>query len=417
MKNIICLCSLAVALFANVSSSIAKVDITPSVTLREEYNDNLFLTESAEEFDYITKISPGILIEYSPGSSLDLSLDYRLDFRFYSRNSKYNDTSLKDTQNVNFKAQARPLSRVFIDVFDIYKRVPIDIRRKYASGNDFQNMTESNVFTISPYITTPLSSTLSTTLGYTYNNNWYGSKENTDSESHAAFLELTNRFSSKLSGELKYDFYKYLPGEHKTSKFIEDYGKHSGSIGLTYQIGPSLTINGQAGKSYFNFETRDNKQDNFWNINADYNIKKSTSLGAGYSTTLKDSSTLGAYKSRRIDMYFKTETPIKLSINPYHSRDEYSGNDRKDTITGINANIVFPLTKKIDLLCDGLWERQKFQPKDEKVNKYSAGLSLDYKYREKLTASLGYKYDGRDSNIDTNSFTNNIIFLQAKVVF
>jgi hypothetical protein len=407
-----------IILLTNIPCAIAKVDITPSVTLREEYNDNIFLTESAKEFDYITKLSPGILIEYSPGSSLDLSLDYRLDFRFYSRNSEFNDTSLKDTQNVNLRAQARPMNRVFIDVSDNYKRVPTDVRRKVAADNAFLNMTDNNVFTVSPYTILPLSSTLSTKIGYGYNNTWYDSKENTDSESHTAFLTLTNRFSSKLSGELKYDYYKYLTSEQKTSRLLEDYAKHSGSIGLTYQIGQSLTLNGQVGKSYFNFETGDNKQDSFWDINVDYNIRERASLGAGYSTMLNDSSTSGVYISRKFDMYFKTETPIKLSINPHHSHDEYLGSDdREDTITGINANIAFSLTRKIDLLCDGLWEKQKFLPEDEKVRKYSIGSSLEYRLSTKITSSIGYRYNNSNSNIDSEDYKNNIVWLQAKVVF
>lgn len=418
MRNTICFISLIIILLTNIPSSIAKVDITPGVTLREEYNDNLFLSESTKEFDYITKISPGILIEYTPGSSLDLSLDYRLDFRFYSRNSRLNDTSPKDTQNVNFRAQVRPMNRIFIDVSDNYKRVPIDVRRKFAADNALFNMTDNNVFTVSPYTILPLSSMLSTTFGYKYSNTWYDSKENTDSENHTAFLALTNRFSSKLSGELKYDYYKYLTSDQKTFRFLEDYDKHSGSIGLTYQIGSSLELKGQVGKSYFDFETGDNKQDSFWNINADYSIRERTSLGAGYSAILNDSSTSGVYKSRKFDMFFKTETPIKLSINPYHSDDEYLGsNDREDTITGINANIAFPLTRKIDLLFDGRWERQKFLPEDEKVHNYSIGSSIEYRLSTRITSNIGYRYNNSNSNIDSEDYNNNIVWLQAKVVF
>jgi hypothetical protein len=409
---------LVAVLFANVCSSIAKVDITPSVTVMEEYNDNLFLTDSAKEFDYTTKVSPNILLEYSPSSSLDLSLDYRLDFRFYSRNSRFNDTDLKDTQNVNLSAQARPMNRVFIDLSDNYRRVPVDVRRKTAVDNVIRNMTDNNVFMVSPYAILPLSSTLSTTLGYKYINTWFDSKENTDSESHTAFLALTNKFSSALSLALRYDYCKYLPSEQRTVKLFEDYDKHSGSIGLTYQIGPSLAVNGQVGKSYLKFETGNNRQNTFWNFNVDYNMKESTSLGAGYSTMFNDSSTSGVYKSQRYDMYFKTGTKVKLSINPYHSHDEYlSSDDREDRIFGIIANLDFPVTSQMDLLLDGLLERQKFLPGDEKVCKYSIGTTVNYKLSSKITSGIGYRFNNSNSNIDSEDYKNNIVWLQAKVVF
>jgi hypothetical protein len=417
MKNIICLCSLLAVLFANVCSSIAKVDITPSVALREEYNDNLFLTESSKDFDYITKISPDILIEYSPGSSLDLSLDYRLDFRFYSRHSKFNDTDPKDTQNVNLRLQAKPMNYLFIDASDNYKRVPIDIRRKTALDNELRNMTDNNIFMISPYTVLPLSSTLSTTVGYRYNNIWYDSRKNVGSDSHTGFFKLTDKFSSKLSGELNYDYYKYLPRDVKHRKFIEDYDKHSGSVGLTYLIGSRLTVNGQVGESYLNYETRGNTQYTFWNINADYNMSTNASFGAGYRSTLNDSSISGTYKSHRTDMYFKTQKPVTLSINPYYSHDDYLDSRREDKVTGINADITYVLTKKMDLLFNGLWERQKFSPKDKKVDKYSIGSSLQYKLSTKITSSVGYRYNNSNSNIDSEDYENNIAWVQAKVVF
>ena len=417
MKIIICLCSLLAVLFVNVCSSIAKVDITPRVTLREEYNDNLFLEESAKDFDYITKISPGILIQYSPGSSLDLNLDYSLNFRFYSRHNRFNDTNLKNTQNANLRLKAKPLRYVFIDISDDYQRVPIDIRRKTALDNELRNMTDNNIFTISPYTILPLSSTLSTTIGYKYNNIWYDNKENIGSDGQTAFLTITNKFSSKLSGELKYDYYKYHPRDVIHSRYIEDYHKNSGSIGLIYLIGSRLTVNGQVGESYLTYETRGNTQYTFWNINADYNMKEGMSSGAGYSTTLNDSSISGTYKSSRIDMYFKTEKPVTISINPYYSHDDYLDSLREDRVAGISTDIAFLLTKKIDLLFNGLWEREKFSPGDQKVIKYSISGSLQYKLSTKITSSVGYRYNNSNSNIDSEDYKNNIVWVQAKAVF
>ena len=58
-----------------VSSATAKLDVNTSVGLREEYNDNIFLTKTNREDDFITSISPNIRLNYAL-SYLDLSLDY-----------------------------------------------------------------------------------------------------------------------------------------------------------------------------------------------------------------------------------------------------------------------------------------------------------------------------------------------------
>jgi hypothetical protein len=419
MNKSIFFCVTALILLASGIPSFAKVDITPSVALREDYNDNIFLTKTDKEHDYITTASPSIMLKYSPSSLLDVSLDYGFNFRFYSRNNELNDTSLKKTQHANFVAQARPLNHVFIDVSDIYGRVPIDIRRPFATGNEFRNLTDSNIFTISPYVTVPLSSTVTTTLGYKYNNTWYRSDLNSDSESHTAFLTLNKKFTSKLNGEIRYNYYKYNPDPEAGSGVIRDYDSHRGSLAVAYQITPNFAVNGEVGKAKYNYKSGRDFDTDFWNINTDYNLRitESTSLTAGYGTSLKDSSISGAYKSRRFDIFFKTGKAFKLSVNPYYSIDKYFETDREDRITGITANIIKPLTGKMDILLDGLWEKQKFLPKDEKVNKYSAGLSLDYKISQKITASLAYRNNNRNSNIDTREFANNIVSLLGKVVF
>lgn len=419
MKKSIFLCVTAVILLLNGIPSFAKVDITPSVTLRENYNDNIFLTKTDKEHDYITTVSPDIMLKYSPGSLLDISLDYGFNFRFYSRNNEFNDTSLKNAQHVNFLAQARPLNRVFLDVSDIYDKVPIDVRRPFATENAFLNMTDNNIFTISPYVIVPLSSTVTTTLGYKYNNTWYSSDVNSGSESHTAFLTLNKKFTSKLNGEIRYNYYRYNPDSKAGSNVIRDYYSHRGSVAVAYQITPDFAVNGEIGKARYNYKSGHDFDTDFWNVKTDYNfrITESTSLTAGYGTALNDSSISGVYKSRRFDILFKTGKVFKLSVNPYYSIDKYFETDREDRITGIAANILKPLTSKIDVLFDGLWERQRFLPNDEKVNRYSTGISLDYKFSQKITASLAYRNNSRNSNIDTREFANNIVSLLGKVVF
>ncbi len=419
MKKFICSCVLILSLFAYINTSFAKFNIVPQIALREEYNDNIFLTASDKEHDYISVISPGLLLEYSPNSALDLSLDYALNFRFYSRNGNLNNTSIKETQNIIFKGQARPVKRVFIDVTDTYSKVPIDVRRRVSSENVSVNMTENNVFTISPYTILPLSSTLSTRLGYKYDNTSYSSDQNTDSERHSAFLTLNKKFSSKLNGEITYTYYKYIPESETNSDVIKDYNSHRGTMAASYQITPDFSVNGEIGKAKYNYKSGRDLEADFWNINSDYRfrITESTSLTAGYSTSLKDSSTSGVYKGRRFDVIFKTGKVLKLSVDSYHSTDKYLRADREDRAYGITASIMQPLTPKINLLIDGLWERQKFLPKEEKIRRYNAGINLDYRITQKITAGLGYRNNNRNSSTDTKDFTNNIISLQAKLVF
>ena len=161
-----CFCSLA-------SYVEARLEIVPSVGLREQYNDNIFLSGSDREDDFISIISPKVVLNYDRGEKLNLAADFGFNFRFYADHNELNDTGLRDALNGTLQSRLRPLNRVFIDVYDRYSRVPVDVRNKLASDNFFTNMTDSNEFRISPYIELPLTPSWTARTGYRYINNWY----------------------------------------------------------------------------------------------------------------------------------------------------------------------------------------------------------------------------------------------------
>jgi hypothetical protein len=387
--------------------------MTPSISVRGEYNDNIFLRRTNREYDFITIITPAIKLRYAI-YSLDFSLDYGLNFRFYSRYSKLNDTNISEAQTIKFQTQLRHLDRFFIDVTDVYERVPVDIRRPVALENVFVNMTDSNKFLVSPYIKLPLTSTLSTTFGYSYNNIWYRAVEAIDSESHSAFLGFNNQFSPRLNGRIKYSYFAYRPDN------INDYDRHQGSIAITYQVTPALRVSGGVGKAKFDYKTTEDITTTFWNINSEYyvlELPENPTLSASYGSFFHDSVIAGVYKSRRFDLRFKTGEAFELTIHPYHSTAEYFETDRKDKVTGVAVDISRPLTKRISASLFTLWEKQKFLPQDEEVSRYSLRSTLEYGLTQNITAIIGYTYNSKNSNIDVNDFHNNVIWVEARLTF
>jgi hypothetical protein len=418
MKRTVCCCILTVFFVFWGTYSFAKFAVTPSVELKERYNDNIFLSGSDKEYDYITIITPKIKLEYSPDNRLELALNYLRDIRYYSRHSELNETNQKDTQDIEFMAHAKPLKYFVIDISDRYRRVAVDIRARIAPENELVNMTDSNTFSVSPYLTLPLSSTLSTTFGYKYDITWYRFEEMADYENHSAFLVLNKKISSKLNGGVKYEFYRYVTRQADIPSVLENYDSHRGSFIVDYQIMPKVKVNGEVGESWFDYKSGgDNPRFTFWNISADFISSEAMSLGARYGVSLSDSPTSGLFKNRRGDILLKTGKILKLTINPYYFVDKFLREDREDRVNGINVYIARPLTGKIDLALDGNWEKQKFLPEEEKVRIYSAGGGLDYLLFPKITVGIHYRYNKRNSTVDTEDFTNNIAWILAKVVF
>lgn len=415
MKKYIYAGFLALVLILTSSHSFAKFTITPGIDVRGEYNDNIFLEKSDTDDDYITTLRPNIMLEYTPNSSLDLSLDFGADLKYYSSYNNLNDK----TPRAEMSASARPFRRVFIDVTDIYTRVPIDIRNQFALENTLTNMTDSNSFLLSTSVVLPVTTAVSTTAGYNYHNQWFQDAGNTGSETHSIFVLLNARYSSKMNRSLKYSYSAYRPDLSGRQDAVVEYNKNAVSAVLEYQIASNFEVNGELGGSLTDYSTRNNSEMFFGNFGADYTFKfiSGASLGINYSRSLRDSPTSGAARSHRGDLFFRVDNILKLTVNPYFIDDTFVNAARKDKIEGINVNVSRPMGSKTTLLLNGSLEKQRFMPEGEKVGRYSLGCSLDYKLSSKITTGIGYRYSGRKSNIDTEEFNNNIGWLQARVSF
>jgi hypothetical protein len=71
-----------------------RLTITPSLSLGERYDDNVFETQTDKQDDFITVISPGIRVQYFPtaltlGTQFDL--DYRAAIEFFADHSSQNN--------------------------------------------------------------------------------------------------------------------------------------------------------------------------------------------------------------------------------------------------------------------------------------------------------------------------------------
>ncbi len=418
------------------SFSFADLTIVPSISIREQYNDNIFLTRTDREDDFITTISPAITLEYSPSTYLDMSLDYGFNFRFYEDHNELNDTSFRETQFADLTAQVRPLNRVFVDITDSYQRVPVDVREATAPDNDFMNMTDSNDFMISPYVELPLTSTLLSRFGYRYINKWYKVDEGNDADGNGAIATVIHTFPFDLILSLNYDFLAYRP------EITSDYDRHSGMVSASYQAGPYLIIQGGYGKAYIDLVDTSDVRTDIWNAGADYEIAAlgDATLGIHYDSSLSDgeiatasvsevsetgtlaldegiSVSSGITKTRRLDLIFSMRNGYEVTINPFYIRDDELETDREDKIGGVYAGISKPLTLNLTAGIDVRWEKQKFLPQDEKVRQYSLAPSFDYILSRSITTGLGYRYFDSNSDIDTNDYHSNMVWLQARLIF
>jgi uncharacterized protein (PEP-CTERM system associated) len=394
------------------SLSWAEFKLVPSIGIREEYNDNIYLTPVNREDDLITSINPAVNVSYKT-RLLDLALDYGLNFRFYMDHSERNETSLRQTQRAKLETTVSPYKDIFfIKISDEYTRVPIDVRNQVAIDNVFVNMTDSNRFYINPYMEYPISKTLKTRIGYSYENIWYKAREGDDTQNHSAGISLIKELSPKITTTLSYNYLVHRP--QKT----EDYDRQDAMLGINYQISEKLSLSGGIGHSWFDHEKRNNSDSAIWNVYAKYLVSDFISLGAGYSENFFDSVNLGTYKSRSLNGSIAYTGKIPLNLTVFRNINKYEPVDREDRSTGLTLTSSIPLTPKITGKLVGNYTYYKFLKylPEEKVKRYGLGLSFDYALRI-TTVSAGYTYNWNNSTVDSRDYRNNIVWLQGRFVF
>jgi len=408
-KRVIILFALAIFCIILSSPVWAEFKLTPSISLREEYDDNIFLTADDEEDDFITTITPAISLGYDT-ERLKLSLDYSFIAWFYMHNSSENETS----HNARLDSTLSVLRDIlFLKVTDTYSRVTIDQRRQVVQDNRFVNTTDSNRFSINPYLEYPLSGTLKIKTGYTYENIWYRDEEGDDEESHLATAGLIKEISPKLTASL---FYSYSIHDLKNDGDNEDYNRQDVVLGASYQISPKFSLNGSYGHAWLNYKERDNDDSDIWDANANYQITEAVSFKIGYALNFASSVDAGTSKNETMFASLTRQGTVSLSLRAFKQDDTYIEEDREDESTGVVATASYPITPSLTGRVTGLYTYDKFLPEDEKVDRYGAGISFDYALRL-MTISLGYSYDRSDSDIDENDYTNNRAWVQAKITF
>jgi hypothetical protein len=98
--------------------------LTPSLSLSESYDDNIFETDTDEETDFITTITPGILLRYQPLSNTLLNLDYRADIQLFAKNTEENQVGQRGT--LRFTSPITPFLSIALSDTLIFTEEPGD---------------------------------------------------------------------------------------------------------------------------------------------------------------------------------------------------------------------------------------------------------------------------------------------------
>lgn len=385
------------------------VKLQPSLTVAEEYNDNIYLSSRDRRSDYITSATPGISLKFNdPVLFADLFGSYTR--RIYANNTRQNDNPFyfKGTTRLTVLKE-----RLFLEVSDVYQKVSRDITRDYTQESSFYNQTDSNVFTVHPYWVLRPSTMLTITTGYKFIDTWYKDPGSIDKRDHVGYVKaeyeamanllLTAQYTATREEANSYDFWRHelLAGPKYT------YAKDSfiflmlGNTWVDYDDGRAhsgLAFSGGLTHAFDTLIVSLTAQQTFAD-NPDSSPSKVNTFALNLQKTLP-----------------RTVLTAGVYLNQYYQ----TANDQLDTRTyGARMGVKYELTERMKAGCDLTYEKlERRLWVNSNTKRFLVSLPLTYALTDKISASATYSY----TNLSTpetpyDNYHNNRFILSATANF
>lgn len=364
------------------SATAADFSVTPSIAVSEEYNDNIFETETGKRTDYITRILPGGTLLYST-PLWDWNTAYTFDYRYYARRSRDDDT----THNLSTRGLVKVVDEVvFLELTDTYKRVSLDVSRDTSNESLFVNQSDQNIFSASPFVRIRSIPQTTVKSGYRYTNTWYKDPSGIDKTEHRAFADLSYEYSPYLTLTAG-----YIYALQETS--VSDFTKHDVFAGLRYEYAEKSFLFAQAGNAWIVNRGGISLSSPVWNAGITHDFG---TVVATVSTELRytedplraasEETTYGARIEKRLERG-------SLAVNASYSDFVDTATDRLENRRyGGGFAVRHELTERLAGSLGFNAERYEQELRAGRTHKFFVDAGLTYLLPESFTLALNYRF-------------------------
>lgn len=456
--------SLLISLPTVTSHSFAaegRIEITPSISIREVYDDNIYLDPTDEISDYTTEISPRINLNLVTEKS-NLMFDYAPTLVFYAKESQNNTVRQSGTVTYN-----RNLTEHFnFHLSDTYFRTeePIEdredteesiedregVRRAEGTRNTGRNTYQRNSFRTSlDYQFGPEDTW---TVGY--DNSYYTNQDGSldDGMIQSPFTKLAYWFNEKQGIELNYQFtdadfwrddnsdaqddytghgtgaryiHRFTPhtsgsvGLNYTTRDFdgdsEDYNVIDGSLGFDHAFSPDLSLS--AGIGCF-LQQRDNSDDTTgprYNVSLVKTLEKgSFSVGGrgGWDEQYLDVEETGFSEYYEFDTRFQYQLLERVNtyVGASYRLDKFEDGHEDSNSIGGNCGLTWDLMRSLSLSMG--YSIRHFTDRDKSDALYWRGnCGLRWAFLRWFSMSLDYARSERNDDDDRSDYTDNRVML------
>jgi hypothetical protein len=350
----------------------------PIVSVKQEYSDNLNLTKTNKNEDYITTVSPEIKFS-NMGDKAGVDLDYTLGAVFYGNKTNRNYISHNALLNVKYMTA----SHINFYLKESFIQSDSPREREYFTTDEENRYVLATTTERAVYWRNVAAPTIEyqfgpeDRLGVNYRNNVYRTESTSGQNSQENYINpfFSYWFDKRNGISLEYGFtkgnfeknpdltgnranaryiYRFRPQysifaeytysnqtfDSSGSSFSADYDIHESSIGMKFVLSATLTASAQVGYFWKRPKTGTGKEGISYKgelANTDPRTTYGLNLEGGYREDLFTAQNLGFTRYHRLTGFltYMLDKRISLGCSGNVEYAEYSVSDRKDTIWGI----------------------------------------------------------------------------------
>lgn len=342
------------------------VTLSPSLTVSEEYDDNILLSSTDRQSDFVTSVSPGLRLTITD-YPVTVTAAASLRALYYARRSDLNTTT--DNRQGSLAIEFRPTARLSASLTDTLVRnldpgevdpvAGITVGRFVSTRN-----------TLTPAVSYQLTPLTHLRLQYSFSVLRSGSPLAEESDTHEAGLALQHEFTRRTTGTLRYTFSRFEVEETPARD------AHLPRVGMAYALSPTIRLSADAGPLLLE--------------RADGSTEITVAGSANYAQE---------FEYGRLSLTYDRSAGVTGALGEVA------------TTQSLTAVVSFSATRVATVALEGGVRTTEGAGTAADFLVYTAGIRLDYRILRWLSISGGYRYFRQDDRTGLLNLERNNVFL------
>jgi hypothetical protein len=409
-KHIVLLVATALVYLPGLAAAQRQIELIPSISVSETYDDNIFLSQRNERSDYITAVTPSLtlntLSEYTK-----LGLNYRPTFVWYADFSENNTTRHQGTVSW----EQRMTQYLSFNLTNTYLRSedPLDDPEDFDAERTTRNKYWTNTGRASLGFVFGEENTLD--VGYTRIDRENDDLTLNDRKVHAPFLSITYWFDVKNGIRVDYNY------RDVTLSRDDDYMRHNPGVSFRRRFSPDSI--GYIGYLYDTYDFDGRTEDyvvhtGFVGLDHAFSPEYSISARVGYFVQVNEVSENNYGPTFRLAT---TRTFARGSIEIGGDGGFDSGTERRGRGTdsreyyGLSVRGSYRILERVSIFGRAFYRWSRYEIDQVKESNFRGDFGVRWSFMRYASLSLEYRYADRTSDIEVDTYTNNRVMLMLNV--